>query len=245
MVSHRRAIAILRGTGISGRDVAVLNNYGVLLLITGKYDEAEETFMESIRIRGNRELSKMEYARLNLPELRHYQGRNEQALRDITQVLDLWDGEGRAPARLYQAHGDILSALGLHDKAAKAYDTCQAVIHRNLGGNEKQLGEVAVGIGRNLARAGKWEDALEELENGRKLLVKAVARRGHPRLAICLRELASVLAHFGRMDEALDTADEACKMCHTIFGEEHQETLSAQQVTQQIEAAANAMMNSN
>lgn len=225
---YREALDTIRRCKNSAEEAPCLNNHGVLLLILGRPDDAEVAFRECTRQKGGK-MGKHSFSQINMPEVYHLQGKNELALKEIRKVLALWEGgEGLPLPRTLMVQGDILSALEKFEEAEESYYEGIFVVD-SMGGNDKELGTIRVGLGRNMARQGRFEDAARELQTAAALFDKVLRNKSHPRLAVGLTVLAKVLWQLGEVVEARACAERAVRMSEEVFGEKHKEAVAARQ----------------
>lgn len=221
--AHKKALSI--ATTLQDEELldSVRNNYAVLLLLLGRYQESHNVLHQIHGIAsGDYDFSEPEVS--NLAEVYFGLGDTEKALQMNTEIIELEEEVDRkAPNRAYMVQGDMLSELGRFDEAAEQYEIALDIIHETLESNKKLLGEVMVGKGRNLVRKGEFDSAEFVLREACALL-SSVFEGDHPRLAIGLRELGRALAAQG-IEEGETVLKQALRMCLGIFGEEHQETI--------------------
>lgn len=235
---YREALETIRMCKLSSEEAPCLNNHGVLLLILGRPDEAEQAFKASTRLKGGK-LGKHSYAQFNMPEIYLQQGKLDLALEEIRRVLALWDeGEGMPLPRSQMVEGEVLSAMGRFREAEEAYYQAIYIVD-SMGGNGKELATIKVGLGRNMARQGRLEDAAKELQMAADLFDRILGK-SHPRLAVGLTVLAKVLLRLGQAAPARSCAERAVRMCEEVFGREHKEAVVARQAWELTDPSATA-----
>lgn len=143
-------------------------------------------------------------------------GRTEEALehheRAVAFFREQFDSEEAARCTLHV--GDLLHDLGRHEEALAAY---AAVRDEQLDSEPARAGAAGIRRGRVLVELARHEEAVVELTAARPLVIGCVSC-----VAKCVGSLADALAGLGRLDDALEAAQEAAALWDACGADDEQ-----------------------
>jgi len=205
----------------------IFKKKGEVLLTLGKYNEANEILLKSLKINRN-EFRKDEHVDIaetlnNIGGVLYKQGKYEEALEYLNKSLEIYrklfgTDEHAEVAKTLNNIGLVLKSEEKYEEALEHYNKSLEIKKKLFSTEEHEDTAVTLtNIGLILKSQGKYEEALEHYNKSLKIYREVFGTDEHEDTAVTLNNIGLVLNIQGKFEEALEQFRKSLEIYRKVF----------------------------